>query len=260
MPLFSIITVTYQNLYGLRKTASSISKQTHTDYEWIVIDGGSRDGTTDFLEKTQSKWISDPDDGIYDAMNKGISRATGDYLIFMNAGDCFAAPDILSHIAKAIEHASEPPDFIYGDALEERLTLSLIRKPYYKAARSHKKWIYGMFTHHQAMLYSNDFISKNDLRYDDTYPIAADYKLTLQCLRRTKKVLKIKDKAICLFEQGGVSQKHYSQGRGEQFKIREELDVIPFWRNAMVYLLQTIAYQCRRFSPSLYWFIKGSRR
>ena len=109
MPLFSVISVTYNNLKGLQNTFKSLRLQTFTDYEWIVVDGGSYDGTLDFLSDKPCKLISEKDDGIYDAMNKGIGKANGDYLIFMNAGDVFADADILEIVQDTI---IENPDFI----------------------------------------------------------------------------------------------------------------------------------------------------
>ncbi len=87
--LFSVITVTRNNLVGLRRTHESLRIQSCGDYEWIVVDGASDDGTADYLKKTGANWVSEPDRGIYDAMNKGIARAQGRWLIFMNAGDEF---------------------------------------------------------------------------------------------------------------------------------------------------------------------------
>src|SRR5262245_38437900 len=91
-PLFSIVTITYNDLAGFRETAASVAGQTFKNFEWIVVDGGSTDGTLDFLDvfpRRPDQRISEPDKGIYDAMNKGIERASGVYTIFMNGGDRF---------------------------------------------------------------------------------------------------------------------------------------------------------------------------
>ncbi|MEM9470254.1 MAG: glycosyltransferase, partial [Pseudomonadota bacterium] len=100
-PYFSIITVTKNNFEGLKQTAFSIDAQRHeewSDFEWIVIDGNSEDGTQDFLKKTKALWFSQPDHGLYDAMNKGLDRANGIYVLFMNAGDIFADNNTLEVI------------------------------------------------------------------------------------------------------------------------------------------------------------------
>ena len=97
----SIITVNLNNLEGLKKTYESVVCQTFTDYEWLVIDGGSTDGSREFIEQHQNKfayWCSEPDKGIYNAMNKGIVRAKGEYLNFMNSGDCFVKKETLAGV------------------------------------------------------------------------------------------------------------------------------------------------------------------
>ena len=94
MKLFSIITVCRNNLGELKQTYDSIKGLNGSDHEWIVIDGNSEDGTKEWLKQIPSaKWISEPDSGIYNAMNKGIRHASGNYLIFMNSGDCFHDAD-----------------------------------------------------------------------------------------------------------------------------------------------------------------------
>jgi len=100
---FSIITINYNNCDGLKRTINSIISQTFSEYEFIVIDGGSADGSLEVIKEYQqhiSYWVSEKDDGIYAAMNKGIRKATGDYINFMNSGDIFYDKNVLSEIAK----------------------------------------------------------------------------------------------------------------------------------------------------------------
>ena len=109
----SIITVNPNNLEGLKKTYESVVCQTFTDYEWLVIDGGSTDGSREFIEQHQDKfayWCSELDKGIYNAMNKGIVRAKGEYLNFMNSGDCFASEETLTGVFDKERKA----DILYG--------------------------------------------------------------------------------------------------------------------------------------------------
>ena len=97
---YSIITVNYNNKEGLRKTIESVISQTFRDFEYIVIDGGSSDGSAELLKEYSDKityWVSEPDKGIYNGMNKGIAKATGDYLNFMNSGDCFYDQQVLKY-------------------------------------------------------------------------------------------------------------------------------------------------------------------
>ena len=103
LPLISVITVCYQAAEPLQKTILSVRQQYYQPLEFIVVDGGSTDGTRDIIARHQdiiTRWVSEPDRGIYDAMNKGVSMATGEWVIFMNAGDTFAANNVLLRIFK----------------------------------------------------------------------------------------------------------------------------------------------------------------
>ena len=103
LPLISVITVCYQAAESLQKTILSVRQQYYQPLEFIVVDGGSTDGTRDIIARHQdiiTRWVSEPDGGIYDAMNKGVSMATGEWVIFMNAGDTFAANNVLLRIFK----------------------------------------------------------------------------------------------------------------------------------------------------------------
>ena len=113
----SIITITYQAEQYLERTIQSILVQgNRTDIEYIIIDGASKDGTLGIIEHYRehiNSFISEPDRGIYDAMNKGLAKASGEYVVFMNAGDEFASKDTLTTM---LHHLSKNPGVLYGDA------------------------------------------------------------------------------------------------------------------------------------------------
>ena len=97
----SIITINYNNKNGLQKTIDSVISQTFKDFEWIIIDGGSTDGSKELIEKYSQHityWVSEPDKGIYNAMNKGIKVAKGEYLFFLNSGDYLVQPNTINQI------------------------------------------------------------------------------------------------------------------------------------------------------------------
>lgn len=243
---FSIVTVTKNNLRGLQRTHKSLGAQTCRDFEWIVVDGGSTDGTLDYLSGTRAVWVSDRDRGIYDAMNKAIPETSGDYILFLNAGDLLAAPWILDRISRALSEQRHRPDFIYGDSQETRPN----QPPAQKKARSHKTYRRGMFTHHQAMLYRRERLGK--MRYDLAYRIAADYDLTCRFLRQRKLRTIYVPLPICVFESGGVSQIHAETGRREQAIIRRRLKLCGPIRNAYIGTRQKAAWMLRQKFPSLY--------
>jgi glycosyltransferase involved in cell wall biosynthesis len=113
-PLFSIVTITLNNLDGLLATAESVQSQSFRDFEHIVIDGGSTDGSAEWLASNfHGVWVSEPDRGRYHAMNKGARVSSGEYLWFMNAGDLFGDAAVLSRVASAIEGAGAP-EWLYG--------------------------------------------------------------------------------------------------------------------------------------------------
>ncbi len=231
-PRFSIVTVTKNNLAGLQKTHASLIAQNYTRYEWLVIDGGSTDGTLSHFTPD----LSEPDHGIYDAMNKGIDRADGDYILFLNAGDTLASSDILERLA------SLDADFLYGDSRES----DRIKRAYHDITR-------GMMTHHQAMVYRRAAIG--DLRFDTRYKIAADYDFTRRFLQRTSNALYV-PAVLCDFESGGLSQKQALLGRREQFSVRRALGA-SLKVSIHLYIRQTLAQNLRRLAPDFFWRVKS---
>ena len=245
--LFSIITICLNNKEGLEKTGNSIMGQTCTDFQWIIIDGASNDGTLDYLSKIQDDkihWLSEPDKGLYDAMNKGLEEATADYVLFLNAGDVLASTDILEKLKAEIESANLP-DFIYGDCYEQSNAGELLLKK----ARS-AKWIwYGMFTHHQAMIYRLGAV--DSLRYKMKYPIGADYAFTAEVLKRTNNTLCVAF-PISIFEQGGLSSSNTAQGAKDQWNIRRDILGIGILVRVLIRAVQFTSYLIRGIFPTIY--------
>lgn len=249
-PKFSIITVCRNHHSGLEKTYNSLKNQSFRGFEWIVIDGVSSDGTAEFLKQNALDfYLSEPDQGPYDAMNKGITHAHGQYLIFLNAGDSLENSNTLSLINQNI---AQNPDFIYGDALDCESADN-----HYKTARSHEKVKLGMFTHHQSMIYKREKIG--DLQYNTRYKIAADYDFTLRYLQRAKDITYI-PQALCIFEAGGLSQNNAKLGRKEQSDIRQSLKICSSFENKLITLAQILNLQLRRFIPWAYWLSKRALR
>lgn len=116
MPLFSIVTIAFQNLEGLQRTVESVNSQSFRDLEHVVVDGGSSDGSGEWLAANfDGIWVSEPDSGRYDAMNKGARLAHGEYLWFMHAGDVFGDPAVLRRVAAVIENCADArPQWLYG--------------------------------------------------------------------------------------------------------------------------------------------------
>ena len=246
---FTLATVVLNNADGLQKTWNSIDFQTIKDFEWLIQDGGSTDETRALLNKAPAIIQSEQDNGIYDAMNRLIERANGEYILFLNAGDALATSQTLELIQNNL---IKSPDFVYGDALEE----SQINIFNTKTARNYQKIALGMFTHHQSMLYKASLIG--DLRYDEEYKIAADYDFTARFLQKAKTVHYIPT-PICIFEAGGLSQQQTKQGRIEQFQIRKNLNLCSPAKNHIITTLQRINLALRKVAPNLYWSLRQQR-
>lgn len=168
-PKFSIITITYNAEKVLEDTIQSVVSQTYRKVEYILVDGASKDGTLAIIDRYRSRIstvISEPDKGLYDAMNKGIAAATGDYLCFLNAGDCLHADETLHQVVASIQ-ASQWPDILYGDTAlvdQERhfLRMRRLTPPEHLNWKSFKK---GMLVCHQAFWVKRSLAVPYDLRY-----------------------------------------------------------------------------------------------
>lgn len=174
--LFSIVTITYNAAPLLPVTAQSILHQSFTDYEWVVIDGASTDGTAQIaagVPIAAKTVVSEPDRGLYDAMNKGLHAAKGDYVIFLNAGDAFPLPDTLQRYADAISSAPQPPGIVYGQTQIVDGNRRYIGERHFRAPErlSFKSFAKGMTVCHQAMAVRRDMAPDYDLRYR----FSADY-------------------------------------------------------------------------------------
>ena len=129
MPKITIITIVFNNREGFIKTLNSVVSQTYKNKEYLVIDGGSTDGTLDVIKHNSNfidYWVSEKDRGIYDAMNKGLAKANGEWVIFMNSGDVFSESDVLSKIFDST--IIENVDLIYSDYYTEGDGLKILNK------------------------------------------------------------------------------------------------------------------------------------
>jgi putative colanic acid biosynthesis glycosyltransferase len=172
----SVITVNLNNGAGLEKTIRSVISQRNVSVEYIVIDGGSVDGSREIIKEYEPQiatWISERDCGPYDAMNKGIGLAKGEWISFMNSGDVFYSPDSLAGI---IQHLRKDVfDAVYGDSLADYGNFKVYRK-----ARPFEELWKGMVFSHQALLLRASILKIE--RFDTSYTKIADYDLVIRCL------------------------------------------------------------------------------
>lgn len=154
--LISIITICYNAALDLEKTIKSVAAQKFQDFEYIVVDGNSQDSTLEIIKNNEdviTKWISEPDHGIYDAMNKGVLMAQGQWLIMMNAGDIFADENVLANVFS--QPIPKNITFLYGDTLSRRKDGRLLRRvaSWEKGDVNHQAVIYRRQLHHEHGLY-----------------------------------------------------------------------------------------------------------
>lgn len=195
---FSVITICYNEASSIRKTCRSITSQTWKDLEWIVIDGGSTDGTLEILDDYSDQitcLVSEKDEGIYDAMNKGIAHAQGDYLIFMNGGDAFASDHVLRLVSEAPQ-----VDLIYGDLFFEKPGGERAQYP----DQLTKGYLLKNMVPHQAAFYRSELFSKFGT-FDTSYRIAADYELFVRLLELGKVSHHHIAEPLAVFDRTGIS-------------------------------------------------------
>lgn len=215
--LFTIVTVTWNAATVIGPTLQSVREQTCLDYEYLVIDGASKDDTLALVRQADiagTRIFSEPDRGLYDAMNKAIARAEGQYLIWLNAGDRFAAPDSLARLAAC---ADGRPGVIYGqtqlvDQTGQVVGMRHLTAPETLTADSFKQ---GMLVCHQA------FVARRDLmpQYDLQYRFSADYDWCIRVLQASKRNAYCGDEPIISFLTDGLTDKYHKKSLMERYRI-----------------------------------------
>ena len=229
--LVSIITVVFNGEKYLEETILSVINQSYGNIEYIIVDGGSTDGTLNFIKKYEDKidyWISEPDNGIYDAMNKAISIANGEYINFMNAGDSFVD---LTTLEKVVPFLKE--DFVYGN---HKVFLNNVDDGVSVNVESYSGKRNIPFCHQSLFARSSCL-----LRYpfDLNYKIAADYKQYLDCFHSGASMKHIPIE-IANFLDGGLSMSSRKALIKEYYTITKKYD---FFSATMVYIIRLIKFK-----------------
>lgn len=217
MALLSIITICYNNLEGLKKTVNSVLSQTNlSDVEYIIIDGGSNDGTKEYLSTLPSSiiYVSERDKGIYNAMNKGISIASGSYLQFLNSGDVLYDSSVLDDILPML--ITSPDSLKIG-----RVISTACSNP------SPINYDITLLTLYSTSIpHPSTFIPSNLIRrfmYDESYKICSDWKFFLQAIILDNVDYRFIDRIVALFDTTGISSTNKTLSDNERKKILEEL-------------------------------------
>ena len=225
----TIITVTYQAAAVLQRTLDSVSRQTCQDIEHLIIDGASKDDTVKMAKAYQEKVPypviiqSEPDHGLYDAMNKGLHKATGDYLVFLNAGDTLHADDTLSTLNSQLSTLNpQSPAVIYGDTAivdseGKFLHLRRLRPPKQLTWRSFK---HGMLVCHQAFYVRTDIAQQED--YDLQYRHSADVDWCIRVMKRAEEMwlpLVNTNTILADFMEGGNTTQNHRASLKERYQV-----------------------------------------
>ena len=216
-PKFSIITINYNNLEGLKKTIESVKNQTYQKFEYIVIDGGSYDGSLEFIEDNESLldyWVSEPDSGVYHAMNKGINKASGEYLLFLNSGDHFYNTKVLEKNHKALKDS----DIIYFDLQVVEGDKKFIKT--YPNILSFSYFVEDTLPHPATFIKKGAFLRTN--LYKEDFKIVSDWKFFIDAICKYNLSYKRISKPLSTFYIGGLS----SNPENQIIKFNEKEDVI----------------------------------
>ena len=233
-PLITIITVSYNAVLDIEATILSVIEQTYPLIEYIIIDGGSTDGTLEIIKKYENQithWISEPDNGIYDAMNKGIQLAKGEWINFMNAGDLFYNENTIYNIH--FEDMNDNIKVIYGDTIKKKAKRKIKIK-----AKNINTIHRGIICCHQSVFVS--LTNKKDILFDCSYKISSDYNQIYNLYFKYKKeAFKYVPIVVSIFDgEFGLSSKNRLQLYKEQLDIRSK-------RKNLIWYIDYIRYKTR---------------
>ena len=209
----TVITINYNNLHGLKRTIPSVLSQTYDDFEYIVVDGGSTDGSKEYIESQKgiSQWVSEKDKGIYNAMNKGISMAHGEYCIFMNSGDHFLYAYSLENAYKELDGT----DYCTGKTAIARDDKSI--DFYIPPTQIKLSFIKANFFMHQSTFIKTSLLK--EYPYDEKLKIVADWAHFLELWYNKKCTYKAIESIISVFYHDGISLAQIDLLREEQKQV-----------------------------------------
>lgn len=229
----SIITINYNNVEGLKKTLVSVAEQGYRDIEHIIIDGGSTDGSVDAIKeyvaanpnkdpffKHTIKWVSEKDNGIYNAMNKGIKKATGAYIQILNSGDILAASDVTERMIAAVENA-EYPELIYGNMVKYDYVSNKCLGKSGETEYSLRQY-YRATINHDCCYFRRNVFDTYGL-YDEKLKIVSDWKWFLQAIGLGHIKPVYVDIDVTIFDASGISESNLELRNKERRQVLEEV-------------------------------------
>jgi glycosyltransferase involved in cell wall biosynthesis len=217
---FSIVTINLNNSEGLKKTFKSVFNQKYRDFEYIVVDGSSKDGSVNIIKENSQQiqyWITEPDSGIYNAMNKGISKVTAEYIFFLNSGDILFDENVLGKIAPQLTGEQ----IIYADFVVDNCSKRYIKK--FDQTPGYNFFVHDCFQHSGAVFAKRDCFTGNLKNYDENLKIAADWKWFMQAILIYKYSYKHIPLVTSVFDYTGISAANPKLLYEEKFNEFEKL-------------------------------------
>ncbi len=255
----SIVTINYNNAEGLRKTLASVALQTYREIEHIIIDAASTDGSVDIIKEYADVsthpviWSSEKDKGIYNGMNKGIRKATGDYCQFLNSGDALAAPDVAERMMAAME---DGVDVLYGDMLKIGDTQNYVDRSCAREDVTLNMFYRGCLNHSPAYIKRSLFDEYG--YYDETLKICSDWKFYMQSIVLGKATTKYVDIVVTHFDMNGISETRKDILNEERNRLLNEMIPQGILKDYDRYYFPMSQYDRlkRHYLWGLVWFIE----
>ena len=222
----SIITINRNNVEGLEKTMQSVASQTFMGFEYVVIDGASTDGSVEVIKRLEPrfahlKWVSEPDKGIYNAMNKGLRMASGDYIQILNSADCLASDDVTERMLAALEKVGRP-SIIYGNMIK---CFPDGKKKVDKCFAGEEITMLGMYMgtlNHDPAYIRRDLFEKYGY-YDESLKVVSDWKWYLQAVILGGEQPQYVDMDVTLYDMTGISETNKDLDKAERKQVLELL-------------------------------------
>ena len=222
----SIITINRNNAAGLEMTLQSVVSQTFKEFEYIIVDGASTDGSVEVIKKYEPqfahlKWVSEPDSGIYNAMNKGIRMASGEYIQILNSGDILASSDVTERMLAALGKQKNAADILYGNMTKKDYATGKVIGKSGEVEYSLRQY-YSSTMNHDCCYIRRDLFDAYGM-YDENLKIVSDWKWFLQAIGLGKVKPVYADIDVTVFDTSGVSENNLDLRNKERRQVLEEV-------------------------------------
>lgn len=248
IPKISVVTVCYNAVGTIEKTILSVINQTYPNIEYIIIDGASTDGTVDIINQYRDKiayFVSEPDKGIYDAMNKGIKAATGDWINFMNSGDTFYDREVVTKVVKELD---KDADVAFGDVAYriDGVSYRERAKPFYEHLPLH----HSMGFNHQSTFVKTEVAKK--LKFDLNYRLASDYNMIITIYSNNGVFQQLHNTVVALYDTNGMSAKNLRLHLYETMMIDNPENCFNYLRSYVIFLKKQLKRPIKSLIKILY--------